>query len=61
MALEQGRHWTPPEGFAEAQRAAVPLPCLFNSLTDTKQPLVPSAGPDSRCAGHVDSCTAQCI
>eukprot|EP00891_Asterochloris_glomerata_P005537 jgi/Astpho2/5537/e_gw1.00079.20.1_t len=52
MAVEQGRHWTPPKGFSEAQREAgqghCALPCLFNSLTDTKQPLVPSAGPDSR-------------
>lgn len=42
------RHWNPPDGFAVADQSALPVPQIYNSLTDSKVPLVPTAGVSSR-------------
>ena len=42
------RHWHTPTGYEAAVQSPAPLPQIYNSLKDTKQTLVPSAGPRSR-------------
>ena len=42
------RHWNRPPGLEAALQSAVPVPHIYNSLLDSKVPLVPTAGPSSK-------------
>ena len=42
------RHWHQPQGFEAASQSASPVPQIYNSLTDSKAALVPTAGLSSR-------------
>ena len=42
------RHWNPPPGLEAAQQSAVPVPLIYNSLLDSKVPLIPTAGPSGK-------------
>ena len=42
------RHWNRPEGFEAASQSTAAIPQIYNSLTDSKVALVPTAGVSSR-------------
>ena len=45
---DSDRKWNTPSGFQAAAESAIPLPQIHNSLTDTKQTIVPVGGPSSK-------------
>ena len=42
------RHWNRPEGFEAVSKSTAAIPQIYNSLTDSKVALVPTAGVSSR-------------